>query len=401
MGRAARAATAATCLAVTALLTGCGVSGTPTAGEIDVRTLDTGSYPVDRYTYQERAKGSGPVLEGMRMAEAVTPAVRIDPSLTVGRGGIVLPDADTVVEVSHLSGVSRPILENRGFIAGYAASGSDKPDPAGSDAPDPTSTTVTVRLLRFPTEDAAKLAARELEDADFDVAREQNRKLTIAEYPDAFAHWRPGVPNIGMTMPRKEFVIAVFASRPRADEQDLVSWARKTLDAQVPLVDAFEPTPADRVDDLPVDPGRMLARTLVDSRDGHTPNPDDFAVYGPNALVLGAPDQAKRQQLVDDTDLDAMSLTEENVLFRVRDAAAGRNLIDGLIGSLGERWVSGSAPERVPDTTCMRLPRSSSGDGVYRCYVSYKRYVALVNADSETSVQRKASAQYALLANSL
>lgn len=401
MGRVARVITAAACLSVTALVAGCGTSGTATPGEIDVRTLDSGSYPVNRYTYDQRANGSGPMLEGFRMADAVVPSVKIDSSLGIGRGGIVLTDAKTVVNVSHLSGASKPVLENRGFITGYAASGSDLPDKAGTNAPDPNSTAVTVRLLRFPNADAAKLAARELEDADFNVALDQNRKLTIADYPDAFAHWRPGVPNIGMSMARKEFVISVFASRPKADEKDLVSWVKKALDAEVPVVDAFAPTPADKLDGLQVDPGRMLARTLVPDRDNKKPDPDKFAVYGPNSLVLVAADQGKRQQLVNDVGLEAMSSADTNFVFRVRNADAGTTLVNGLIDSLGDRWTSGPAPDKVPGAKCTHLNRAGSADNPYRCYVVYKRYVGLVIGSSESDAQQKATAQYALLANSL
>ncbi|NNH69809.1 hypothetical protein HLB23_08005 [Nocardia uniformis] len=399
MRRAVRVATVAASLSLTALVAGCGVNGTALPGEIDVRALNTGAYPIDRHSYDQRADGDGALLEGFRMAEAVVPTSEIDPSLSIGRGGIVLPDPRTVVSVSNLSGASRPVLENRGFITGYAASGSDLPDKGNTT--DPASTAITVRLLRFPDADAAKLAARELEDADFNVALDQNKKLTIAEYPDAFAHWRPGVPSIGMTMPRKEFVISVFASRPRADEKDLVSWAKKTLDAEVPVVDAFQPTPADKLDELPVDPDGLLARTLVDDRDNRTPDPDTFAVYGPNSLVLVAADQAKRQQLIDEVGMDAMSTGDDNFLFRVRDADGGAKLVNGLIDALGERWVSSPAPENVPGTKCARLNRAGDADNAYRCYVVYKRYVGLVNADSEREAQLKASAQYALLANSL
>ncbi|MFI6868621.1 hypothetical protein [Nocardia sp. NPDC050406] len=399
MGRATRVITAAACLTVSALLAGCGVSGTATPGEMDVRTLDSGSYPVDRYTYDQRAESDGPLVEGFRMADAVVPSNKVDSSLLIGRGGIVLEDAQQVVSVSHLSASSRPVLENRGFIVGYAASGSDLPDKG--DTTDPNSTAVTIRLLRFPSADAAKLAARELEDADFNVALDQNRKLTITDYPDAYAHWRPGVPNIGMSMPRGEFVISVFASRPKADEKDLVSWVKKALDAEVPVVDAFQPTPADKIDELPVDPGRMLARTLVPDRDDQQPDQDKFAVYGRTPLVMAAADQNERQRLVDETGLDAMSKADTNFVFRVRDSAAGNKLVEGLIDTLGERWERGSAPDKLPDTTCAQLKRPGGADFPNRCYVVYKRYVALVLGSSESDAKRKATAQYALLANSL
>ncbi|MFC9996741.1 hypothetical protein [Nocardia sp. NPDC127526] len=395
MNRAVRLITTATCLALTAVLAGCGTEGTPVAGEIDVRTLDAGSYPVNRYSYDQPAGDKAALLEGMRMAEAVVPTARIDQSLSHGRGGLVLKDVQDVIGVSNLSSSARPILENRGFLAGFAASGSDKPDKA-DDTVDPTSTAVTLRLLRFPSTDNAKLAAREIADADFNVALEQNRKLTLPEYPDAFIHWRPGVANIGVSMARKEFVISVFLMRPQAQEADLLAWVKKTLDAEVAAVDAFQATPENAIDALPVDPGGMLARVLTSDRDKHTPDPDVFAVFGANMLIHPAGDQNLRTRLVQDTGMDAMASVDDNFLFRARDAAASAELASGLIASLGETTDNGAAPDKVPGAKCVKR---KSGD--YRCYVVYKRYVGVVNAETESEVRTMAAAQYALLANSL
>ncbi|MEV6767122.1 hypothetical protein AB0N05_00665 [Nocardia sp. NPDC051030] len=396
MAHAARVFTAVTCLALTALLTGCGTKGTPVAAEMDVRTLDSGTYPVNRFTYDRNSNGNGATLEGMRMADAVAPAVKIDPSLKVGRGGVVLSSVADVVSVSRLSSSAKPVLANRGFIAGYANSGADMEDPAGKDTPDPNSTSVTLRLLRFPSADSAKLAAKELEDADFNVALNQNQKLTMPEYPDAFAHWRPNVGNIGVTMARKEFVISVFLARPTVDKADLLSWAKKTLDAEVPAVDAFAPTPADKVDQLPVDPDRLLARALVADRDNRKPDQDNFAVYGPNWMIGLAGDMALRTRLFTDTGMDQMAVADDTLLFRVRDAKAGADLVAGLILSLNE--TSAGAPDKVPEVKCVH---HKSGDINNRCYVIYKRYVAGVSAGTEAEAQKMAAAQYTLLANSL
>ncbi|QLY34298.1 hypothetical protein H0264_11610 [Nocardia huaxiensis] len=376
-------------------MAGCAQSGTPVAGEIDVRTLDSSSYPVNRYTYDRNANGGGTVLEGMRMADAVVPTVRAEPSLKVGRGGIVLKSVDEVIDVSHLSSTAKPILQNRGFIVGFATSGADKPD-VGEDKVDPTATTMTIRLLRFPSEDAAKLAAREIADADFNVALDQNRKLTLAEYPDALIHWRPTVPTIGVAMPRKEFVISMFIVRTKPDQTELMSLVKKGLDAEVPAVDAFRATPADAIAKLPFDPDRMLARTLVDSRDDSTPDPDKFGYFGPNMLVHAANDQGVRQRLVDSTGMDQMANAGDGYLFRTRDAKAGNELVSGLIAIL-EGVENGSAPSGVPDSKCVHNSKGTA----YRCWVVYKRYVGVVNADNEADAHKLATAQYALLANSL
>lgn len=394
MGRPARVVTAITCLALTALLAGCGKTGTAVPGEIDVRTLDTGSYPVDRFTYDRNNNGKGNTLEGIRMTAAVAPTTKIDPSLNIGRGGAVLSTVDDVLDVSHLAAAVRGVLTNRGFVAGYAASGSDRADVG--DHPDANGTTITIRALRFPTTDAAKLAARELEDADFNVALNVNQKLTLPDYPDAYAHWRPGVANLGVTMAHKDFVISLFVIRPSADSKDLLSWAKKTLDAEVPVLDAFDETPADQIAGLPVDSDRLLARTLVDDRDHKTVDQDNFAVFPSNWLILFADDMGFWTKLVADTGVDQSSVTDGNFVIRVRDAKAGEDFVTGMIGNLQE--TSATAPDKVPDAKCTHRASSKTPN---RCYVRYKRYVGVVNGTSDSDAQKKAAAQYALLANSL
>ncbi|WP_458690438.1 DUF7373 family lipoprotein [Nocardia tengchongensis] len=386
--------TAITCLALTAALAGCGKSGIAVPGELDVRTLDTGSYPVNRYTYDRNNGGKGAALEGIRMTAAVAPSDRIDPALNIGRGGAVLASVDDVLNVSHLASAVKNVLVNRGFLAGFASSGSDREDVG--DNPDPNSTTITTRVLRFPTTDAAKLAARELEDADFGVALNANQKLTLPDYPDAYAHWRPGVPTIGVAMAHKDFVISLFILRPTADVQGLLSWTKKTLDAEVPVLDAFQATPADQIAQLPVDPDRLLARTLVADRDHRTVDPDKFAVFPANWLVLPSDDLKSWTKLVADTGADEMSVADGSFVIRVRDAGAATDLVTGMISNLQE--TSASAPDKVPDATCVHR---SSDKKPSRCYVRYKQYVGVADGANDAEAQKKAVAQYALLANSL
>ncbi|MTE17288.1 DUF7373 family lipoprotein [Nocardia aurantiaca] len=403
MDRSARGATivVSICLALTGLLTGCAQSGHPLAGEMDVRTLDVGGNAVDRFHYDTAANGHGDVLEGIRMAAAVVPTMKIDQSLNVGRGSFVHTKIADLVKYDGLPDVAKPILERRGFIVDYATSGSDRPDPKGSDHADPNANAVTMVLMRFPTADNAKLAAREMEDADFAVALQQNVKLTVAEYPDALAHYRPGVNNVGVRMARKDFVLSIFASRPSADQRDLLSLVKRTLDAEVPAIDAFQETPADKLDTLQPDPDNLLARVLADKRDaGRAPDPDTFAVWNTNWNIDSALDQAARKALLEKTGTDAFGFVDDNEIFRVRDAAAGEDLVNGLVTVLGSGFATDSAPDKVPGTRCGHWT-DSSADDAYRCWVGYRRYVAVVFAPNLATVQRKATAQYALLANSL
>ncbi|MFC6009656.1 DUF7373 family lipoprotein [Nocardia lasii] len=390
--------TLALCVAVLAL-TGCTVSGSPLAGEPDVRELETGTFDTDRHRYTDTAGTRGSVVEGARMSAAVVPAVKIDPSLNYGRGGAVIADIDRALD--FLAHVSEPVLRNREFIAGYAALGADRPDPDGQTRPGADATALTVAVLRFPTAAAATLAARELEDVDLAVSPD-NRKLASTEYPDAYLHWRPGVPSIGAFHAHKEFVVSLFIQRPTADATDLTAWVDQTLAAELTQLAKFTPTPTDKIATLPVDPAGLLARAVVDDRAAMHPAPYGFASYAPEHLVNQAEDLTARQNLIDATAVEAHAVVSGGAVTRVRDQSAAQALMQGLIDSAGH-YDPLPAPADVPASTCLKLNDSGNkeDDYVYRCYVAYKRYLAMVSADDEPEVRQKVTAQYALLANSL
>lgn len=382
-------------------LSGCGsVAGTPTAAEIDVRTLTVGDFPVDRHSYSQDAGDSGPVLEGIRMSEALAPAVDIDSSLDYGRGSMLVPDPETAL--GFLANVSKPVLENRKMVVGYAAGGADRPDPEGRSRPDPDTTAVTTVLLRFPDAGSARTAARELEEADIGVSKE-NRPLHSDEHPDAYVHWRPGIPTVGAFLAHEEFVVSLFIQRPKADSADLVAWVDKTFTAMLDRLRGFRPTPIDELDTLKVDPENLLARVVVAERSGRTPDPKSFAVYGPTYMVHTADRQLERRRLLEESGFEQIALIDNNSVTRTRDATGADRLLRGLVDTVGDHYDGHTAPSDVPGAKCLRL--NDKGDPQreyrYRCFVPYKRYVATVAGDDETDVRQKVAAQYALLANSL
>lgn len=401
MVRTSRIALAASCIALTGLLTGCGgVRGTATAGEVDVRRLEVGTYAVDRHRYNQDPGDKATLLEGMRMSDAVVPTVRIDPALSVGRGSTVIADAEQALD--FVAKVSKPVFDNRKLIVGYAASGADKPDPAGQTSPAPDATAVTNALFRFPDPAIAKIAARELEDVDIAVSPE-NQKLPSTKFPDAYIHWRPGVPTIGTFMAYKEFVISLFIQRPRADSADLVSWVDKTLTAQLARLDQFQATPQNKIKDLKVDPEGLLARVAVSDRTGRTPDTATFAIFGADHMVHRSVDEAAHLRLVQEAGVDRTAVADDSYVARARDGAGARRLAAGLMESEGAHYDTIGAPKDVPGAKCLQLNSKGNPDREYkyRCYVTYKRYVGVVTSDKEPDVRQKVAAEYALLANSL
>jgi len=402
IGTTRRTRVALATAALAALLAGCGMKGTPIAAEIDVRTLDAGAYAVDRHAYPQTAGDNGALVEGIRMSRAVVPVLRIDPSLAIGQGGRVVKD-NAEATTHLLAQVSKPVLDKENLLTGYSTSGADKPDEPGSDVATSDTTSLTDFVMRFPDSDTAARAAGELEDADFGVDPVDNHKLTLPKYPGAYIHWRPGVATVGAFLAHKEFVISLFVERPKPDDQDLLAWVQKGLDAQVPALDAFTATPADRLASLPVDPDGLLARAVVPDRGQAVPDRDRFASYGPTDFVTNGQDAAGREKLVQDTGLDAVAIADTSTVLRVRDAPAGARLITGLIAAAGGDYGAADAPAKLPGARCLQL-NSTGGDTrqfSYRCYVTHGRYVEVVVSNDRTDIDQRATAAYALLANSM
>ncbi|QLY31914.1 DUF7373 family lipoprotein [Nocardia huaxiensis] len=389
------------CLSITALLaTACmKIDGTPVAAELDVRKLEVGKYEVSQFSYDQDPGKKAALLEGFRMSEAVVPTVRIDSSLTHGGIGRATSDTADATDTA-LADVSTPVLDRNRMLAAYVVGGSDRePDATGE-------TSVMNMVMRFPDAQAAKTAARELEDVDFNVAADINKKLTLSQYPDAYIHWRPGVPNIGTFMAYKEFVISLLVVRPSADEQDLLSWVRKTLDAQVPQLDKFTPTPESKFSSLKVDPDNLLSRVVVKDRPTNgkgTLDPILFAVYGPTKLVQNASNESDIQKAVTDSGADAVAFNEDSAVVRTRDAGGAQVMLSALVADESDHYDSLPAPNDVPGAKCVKLNSKGDTQTEYknRCYVAYKRFIGVVSSDSESDVRQKIAAQYALLANSM
>ncbi|GGK57113.1 DUF7373 family lipoprotein [Nocardia camponoti] len=388
----------AAAIIVVASVSSCAVAGSAVPGELDVRTLATGSFDVDKHRYTDTAGSAGALVEGVRMAATIAPTVRIDPSLTYGRGDAVLSTVTSALD--YVANVSRPILENRKYVTGYATAGADEENAPGAKRPGPTATVVTTSVLRFPDATTATLAARELEDADLGVSPD-NRKLPSTKYPAAYLHWRPGIPSIGVFHAYNEFVISGLIQRPRADATDLTQWAEKSLAATLAQLAKFTPTPASNLSTLPVDPGNLLARAVVDKRTDLRPNEDTFAVYPAEHLTNISQDQKLAEETIAATGMDFIGEAGSSTVTRVRDQQGAEKLMQSFLDR-SSHYDPMSAPSEVPGAKCLVLNSNGNAEKEYRyrCYVPYKRYLATVRGDKEPEIRQKVAAQYALLANS-
>ncbi|MCM6776137.1 hypothetical protein NDR87_19420 [Nocardia sp. CDC159] len=393
-------------LAVGATIAGCGsqTSGTATAGEIDVRTLDVGKYPTDpldlRYTY-ENGMLDGRKLAVMRLADHVASGPQLDSRFAYGTGAIPILTADDAIRL--LADVNGPVVTRNGMMFGFAAGTTDQKPTEEGKAP-PNSSFTTVVVLQFPDEQAASRAAAEIAETDFAVAADRNQRVELPKFPQAHTHWRPTVATIGSTIARGNYVVNLYLGLPSPDGKALADLAEQIYAVQLPLLDALPPLNREGILRMPYDPDAMLLRTLNPEGTGAPDFQDQAAFTDRGFLHQVGPQQWWRSALTD-TGVDRVSVSRHHgpgsvaVVYRARDDAAANQLRDKLFEN--SYTAPADAPRTVPNARCGEEKSSTSWKTKrYRCAVSYRRHAATVTADQLADVHQRAAAQYALLANS-
>ncbi|MEV4207165.1 DUF7373 family lipoprotein [Nocardia salmonicida] len=385
--------------------TGCGSSTIAAAlpGEIDVRTLDTGSYakattPLDmRYDYHNDLAGASN-LALMRLTDHVVIGPDIDPSIKHGTGSLPFLDAEKATKI--LANANKPVLERNKMMFGVGAGASDQAADETGKAP-PGSKFTTVVVMQFPDEEHAKRAAAEIDETDFAVAADANQRVNLSKYPTAHSHWRPGVPTIGSTLAYGRYVVSLYMGTSEAKLDDLTDLAQKAYAAQLPLLDQIPPlTPAEMLF-LPDDPDQMLRRTLNPDGFG-SPNIGDQAAFTIRGFLHNVGPQDHWRTVMSEAGVDryskSSSMSSVNMLFRARDAAGASVLVSRI---LERNYPSvATAPPVLPEARCGENPKDDYKTKRFRCAVTYRQYVATVESDQLTDAHQRAAAQYALLANS-
>ncbi len=378
------------------------VDGTPAAGEIDVRTLDVGTYPTEpldmRYTYYNDLS-AGTKLAVMRLAGQVANGLELDDRFTYATGTLAITDAESATKL--LADVTQPILETHrllyGYAVGHASQDKDENDKTPRDAD-----AVTMTVLQFPSEAAAAAAAQEIEAADFAVAAAENEPVTLSKYPEAHAHWRPGVASLGTAVARSNYVVNLLLRVRDPDLTQLTALTEKVLDAQLPLLDQLPPLSREDILRLEYDTDGMLRRTLNPDGFGSPDTKTQFVVGARGFLHLAA-DQRHWSPIMAAAGVDRFAVTSAmssaSMLFRTRDTEAADDLVAVILDKAYPEPAD--APAGIPHAVCGESPIQDDYDiKRFRCAVSYRRYVATVESDQLADAHQRAAAQYATLANS-
>lgn len=376
--------------------TACGSTEAPAAStpvpEIDMSTLDPGGFPTrPREFGTVQTIDQARIVEATRLAEHLPLPAEIDPGFNYSNqsmGRILLGPE----QLGRLIAVDNFDKDAAGFISGFLSEGETKPDHAGLHFMN--------AVLIFPDAARAAGAAAALENSDY-LYNNRNQRVAIPGYPEAHAHWEPGVQSIGSWFASGNLVIYTWVYDyvktwlKKDDLPALLGLVQKSLDVVVPALEKFEPTPADKLMQLQADPDGMMKRVLPRSEGNPLVNPP--AVFTANGALHLAELPLDRKQLFTELGVDRY-VEGDALLWRARDAGAADRLMDD-VSELDKKYRSIDPPKGLPIAKCKEYIGRDRYVPRYYCTVKYDRYVAQTWSLQLTDIHQLISAQYSLLVN--
>lgn len=377
-------------------------AGSVTVDGVDVDTLSTGNYPTAPLPPYGTAGSPevGVYLEGTRLAAHAVLLTDIDPALNDGpplvAGVLANTEALELVIRTFPDGTPNEIAAaaaRHNFLLAFATQ-------RFSTEGEGDRISLTNAVMVFPDAAAAKAAATEMAAVDSTEWPEMpSEPTTIAEYPDAivFSTSDTGEQWLSSYTPHGRYLLYQHAGAPTFEAaRDLVV---ATLNAQGPLIDAFEPTPPAEWAELPIDPTGLLARTIpVPSADARV---DENIVYPPAAALHYQSDPARSSTLFDEVGVVAVAAAKATV-YQTSQDDGGAHVVDAFsaeaVDSMGFSPTGGVLG--MPNVRCFSQEFAiSSGETstMYYCIGAAGRYAFEATAWQPDDLHQIMAAQYLML----
>jgi hypothetical protein len=377
--------------AMALLGSGCGSDD----GSVDLGKLSVGTYSTTaRMINNQPSQPEGTVLEGIRMSEAVADSSQFNPKLLYLWQADPVPEAASLVPVIGEAG--KRVLDERGWLAGYRAAYADQPRQDDGSAP-PAYFGLSILLLRFPDDEAARAAASALEVSNWtDLAK--TLTVPLPKHPDVIARYTPGTGALLVDTAIGPFVVHLMLDGPAEGIETRVGELDPVLDKERELLQAFKPTPPPEIVALPRDPDGLLARMVNTPPDSQPPPSATFATYGPIGVLRDQLPTIRKDKLYEKWGVDRLAVSGDQHLYRLRDDQAALEMQSEFIAQFsgGEHEVD--ADPNVPDERCFQADNPIPQVPEFSCRITFDRYYTVVRADTASSASEKAAAQYALLA---
>jgi hypothetical protein len=376
---------------VCGVVAGCGNADT----DVDLTKLDVGTYSTAaRNIPNPPSLPDGTVLEGIRMSDAVADTSQFGSALNhLWQAGPV-PDTAGIVPIVGETG--KRVLDGLGWVAGYRASYADTPALPDGGAP-PSYVGLSILLLRFPSDAAAKEAASALELANWtDFGKTVAAPLPT--HPEIAARYTPGTGALLLDTAIGPFVLRLTLEAPPDGIEKHIGELDAVIDKEQALLRDFEPTPVAEIPSLETDPDGQLARMVATDPTKPPPPSTTFAVYGSTGALRDQPPAIRKDRLYEKWGVDRFAVSGTQHLYRLRDNQAAKDMAAELISqSSGIEQEIESVPN-VPDSRCFHSDGPAEDAPGYTCRLVFDNVYTVVRANIASSVKEMTAAQYALLA---
>ncbi|MFZ0903969.1 MAG: hypothetical protein WAN71_08850 [Mycobacterium sp.] len=395
--------------AVIALMAGCStvVAGhavqAPQSGpaQVDVALLDPGNYPRHPLAPlgQVADDGAGRIVEALRMANNVVGPWEVDPSMVVQAkiNTRTLPTTDSLADFWGPDLTTVAAAHN--YVGGFITQRLSPPPAPGKPAGTGKGSKMLCNgVFRFASPEDAAAAATEMAAKDAAMPHPDTTgsplPIPIPRHPDTTAN---------SLNPSGGFEADVFTARgPYVLFQDagsgesvdaLAQMIARVLDLQGPLIDRFQPTPADQFASLPADPTGLLARTVPG-------NLKEGAVLEPHAALHYRPNPIAAQQMFTSAGVQHVAVNRSTV-YETVDSTGANRVVEGLVRMdvPGYGYKSAAGINGLPSARCFELGQKPNGntDIRYMCVAAADRYAIRVTAAQERDAHQVVAAQYLML----
>ncbi|WP_068020913.1 DUF7373 family lipoprotein [Nocardia mexicana] len=371
-------------------------TGDPAPAGPDVSNLDVGNYQTTpRVVGNAKNFKQARVRESQRLADYVALPFEADPTYVKDNTNGIRPHI-----VLNRKGMGDLVINDtfddvaKDLLAGWTNRWSTQ------ETPDHKDRTLSIAVMEFPDAKTAASVGPTLENDDFTFTPD-NQPVPIAKYPNTKAHWRPTVSSIGSWTAHDRYVIFIKVDDDTSapDLPALSAQVERMLDVQIPLLDKFQPTPADKLANIPLDPDGLLGRTLPTNPE--TPwRPDPDGTYAGRGVMAG---------LDSDPSLDFLTIGDLD-LVAYGDATVFRSRTDQGAQALWQKWTqsedtenrqSVEAPKGVDTEIRCSTDKPNSNypeyQGIKLCMFKTGRYLVQAVARQIQDLHQKILAQYTLL----
>ncbi|WP_431953617.1 DUF7373 family lipoprotein [Nocardia lijiangensis] len=367
---------------------------------VDLASLTVGPFPSAPVDYEPKLETKSDVfaIESRRLFSYLVAPYEVDSEMAaldttriVSASGSVFSDSLGVLPEQF-----GPIAERNQLIAGVVTTRSNQKLRAMRN--------MSIVLLRFPSEQAARSAATEFDRA-MDELTPNRHALDITGHEDVLASTANDQKGYLFTA-RGPMVIMSMTTVPQPDAAVLATQLRKMLELQLERLARFVPTPVDQILDLPANPDGIMRLVLPplsagDKDDSQRVQP--AGIYDAAAQLHFEPRGADLKAVMASAGVDVVARNDATV-YRTRDLDSAFHLQHALSAPReGEQPFD--SPPGIADAQCLQRD-TDAFDPYYEyiCVLVRDRYVAVVGADGlpggvfDRSLYQRAAAQYSILA---